>query len=120
MPTHIEGHPNWEAEYQKVQGFPKLYGKIVVKCWLDPEFKKEFMEHPAKVMRDSGIPVPESVVIKYDDSMLPPKPAGLTAEVLTGHNETGPRMMDKISCAGSASSFSCPGCTAACAGSGGC
>jgi hypothetical protein len=95
-----------------------------VKAWLDPAFEQQFRANPADVMRQNGIPVPENLVIQADQFVLPPRPAGLKDEQLMPiSNISQPNKAAAgitISCAGTASSFSCPGCTASTFGSGGC
>ena len=36
-------------------------GKIISKCWTDPDFKERFMRNPAEVLKHFGIPVDDDV-----------------------------------------------------------
>jgi hypothetical protein len=106
---------DWDKQYETTKGYYNAFAKLVVRSWLDPEFDKVLRANPADVMRNNGIPVPQETKISYEQLQIPARPQ-LTDEQLMGNAST----VSAISCAGSASSFSCPGCTASCFGSGGC
>jgi Nitrile hydratase, alpha chain. len=40
------------------------YGKIVVRCWEDADFKSRFIAHPADVLKEYGLPTQEGVEYK--------------------------------------------------------
>jgi hypothetical protein len=104
---------NFERQRVEVEHYPKTFGIIIMKIWTDPAFEKQFYEDPAGVMREHGIPIPPGTVLRADALMVPSRPRGLDDEILGAERVQG-------SCLGSASSFSCPGCTAGSAGSGLC
>jgi hypothetical protein len=97
-----------------LKNYQVSFGRLVVNAWLDPILEERFRGNPAAVMEEFGIVVPAGMKLRADELMLPPKPAADVIEYL--QNSTGA----KDSCLGSASSFSCPGCTAGTAGSGLC
>lgn len=116
--------------YQEfTQSTYKIFGQLMVRAWSDPTFMAQLKANPADVMRKAGIPLPPDFHINPDQFVIVDRPQGVSVEALhrvgpvTGVTGTSPAEMAasvKISCAGSASSFSCPSCTASCAGSGGC
>jgi hypothetical protein len=100
----------------------KTFGQLMVKAWTDPAFAEQLQADPAGEMRKAGIPLPEDLEIAPEQFVMAEKPIGVSVENLRTSvgpgEETGEALT--ISCAGSISSFSCPSCTASCAGSGGC
>lgn len=95
----------------------KAFGELMVRAWTDPAYATQLRANPADEMRKAGIPLPADYEIDPAQFVLVDAPVGVSVEslkVLPGQD------MPKISCAGSASSLSCPSCTASCAGSGGC
>ena len=68
----------------------KVMGKLVSRAWSDPSFKERLLSHPAEVIRESGIPVPDGIAIRvHEDSasvrniVLPAKPDKLSDEQLS-------------------------------------
>lgn len=95
----------------------KAFGQLMVRAWTDPAYAAQLRANPADEMRKAGIPLPPDYHIDPEKFLMLDAPVGVSVEslkALPGQD------MPKVSCAGSASSFSCPSCTASCAGSGGC
>lgn len=72
------------------QDYQKILAKLVVKAWLDADFKARLLKDPAGVLKEQGIPVPENMTVKMvEDSdtvrhlILPAHPGeGLSIEEL--------------------------------------
>ena len=66
----------------------KKWSQIVVKAWTDPQFKKELLTHPDKVLKENGINTQgRRVKIRENNEqelnfILPIQPEGLSAEEL--------------------------------------
>jgi hypothetical protein len=62
----------------------KVLARIVAKCWMDEGFKKNFVNDPAKILKDEGISVPDDTKIRVIEDtfeqrtiVLPVKPDDL-------------------------------------------
>jgi len=88
----------------------RRFGALVAQLWSDDELASRYRDEPMAVLAEHGIssaealPVPPAPVEEISDESL-----GLLGAV-----------GGAFSTCGSASSFSCPGCTAGCVGSGNC
>jgi hypothetical protein len=64
------------------QNYQKILEKVVVKAWSDADFKARLLKDPAGVLKEHGIPVPESLTAKMvEDSdtvrhLILPAPPG--------------------------------------------
>lgn len=95
----------------------KTFGQLMVRAWTDPDFAQQLRADPEGKMREAGIPLPDDYHIDPEKFVILDAPRGVSVESLRAGT---PQEMANISCAGSASSLSCPSCTASCAGSAGC
>lgn len=120
-PPPLSPHPTHEEFDRAYEYFTevtyKTFAKLVARAWADPEFDRQLRANPAQVMRDEGIDLPDDLHISPEQFFVPERPQGVAIEHLLGGQDVD---MLSVSCAGSASSFSCPGCTASTFGSGGC
>lgn len=114
----------WNRQYEQfTRDTYKKFGQLMVRAWLDADYARELKANPADEMRKAGIPLPEGLDISPEQFVMPDRPLGVSVETLratVAASTLGVADMEAISCAGSASSLSCPSCTAACCGSGGC
>ena len=69
----------------------KAYGRIVAKAWEDAAFKQRLLADPKATLEAEGLSFPEDAevhVMETNDRLfylpLPPKPAGLSTEELSG------------------------------------
>ena len=98
-----------KEQYYDTKDYAHRMGKLVSRAWVDPAFAAKVKSDPRGALADVGINVPANVAV--DSIPLPPRPAGVSDEVLTnGEANDG-------SCAASAGSASCPSCSAGTAGS---
>ncbi|AUG55580.1 thiocillin family RiPP [Thalassospira marina] len=98
-----------KAKHEQTKDYPHRLGRLIVKTWADPVFKKKAETDPRGALADFGIHVPADVPV--DKLPLPPRPADLSDEQLNQANA------NDGSCAGSAGSASCPSCSAGTAAS---
>ncbi len=69
----------------------KTYGRLVAKAWDDEGFKQRLLADPKAALQAEGLSFPEHAevrVVEPTDQLfyfpLPPKPAGLSPEELSG------------------------------------
>lgn len=97
-----------KAAYVDTKDYQHKMGVLVSRAWTDDNFAAKVKSDPRGALADVGITVPPSVPV--DHIPLPPRPEGLSDEVLTkGVANDG-------SCAACAGSASCPTCSAGTAG----
>lgn len=44
----------------------KMVSKVIAKCWLQDDFKAEFIKNPQVVLEKEGISIPEGVTVRVD------------------------------------------------------
>ncbi len=83
--------------------------KLIARAWLDENFKAQFIANPRRILEEAGIDVPEGVDVRIDQFSqrwsiqqsedmlrvvwtipLPPRPADVTDEQVTGWVQDGP------------------------------
>ncbi len=63
------------------------FGKVIQKCWVDDDFRKNLLENPKLTLMHEGVKVPENMEVRfYENSdsvlhiMLPEKPKKVGVE----------------------------------------
>ncbi len=75
-----------------VQEQQQAMGKIIAKAWADEAYKLRLITHPADILKEEGLPVPEGITVKVVENtptlfhvILPQNPDGeLTDAQLDG------------------------------------
>jgi hypothetical protein len=63
--------------------------RIIVKCWSDESFKKNFFSDPAAILKAEGVTIPQGLVVKAFENtgkllhlVIPVQPTGLSDDDL--------------------------------------
>ncbi len=69
----------------------RVYSRIVAKAWADEAFKQRLLADPKATLQAEGLTFPEGAEVRVTEPTdqlyyfpLPPKPAGLSIEELSG------------------------------------
>ena len=119
-----------QIDEEKASAFLATYSEVVQKAWNDPAFKAQLVADPTGTLRAAGVDIPSEMEIKLVEHaagekeghtvVTLPLPAAPTEHL--NDDELLAAINGGDSCAssaGTASSTSCPSCTASCAGSNG-
>ena len=59
----------------------KAYAKVIVRAWVDEDFKQRLVDEPASVLKENGIDIPEGIAVRFVERKeneivipLPPRP----------------------------------------------
>ncbi len=80
-----------ELSQEQVNERVKAYSRVVARAWEDEGFKQRLLADPRAVLQAEGVTFPAGAEVRILESTnqlvylpLPPKPAGLSAEELSG------------------------------------